>query len=63
MITQISPSPKFHSRKIYVERITVYFLAIFANFSYKIEKFELEVSSVDILGTKFCFQSIHYHIL
>ena len=35
---------------------SVNFLAICANFPSKIEKFELEVVRVGILGTGFCFQ-------
>ena len=46
--------------KTYVKKNnSVYFLAICANFPRKIEKFELEVVSVDILGTGFCFQGSH----
>ena len=41
----------------------VYFLAICVNFPCKIEKFELEVVGVGILGTGFCFQGSHEHIL
>ena len=46
-----------------VEKISVYFLAICANFPCKFEKFELEVVGVGILGTGFCFQGSHEHIL
>ena len=43
-ISAVSPSPNFHSGKSYVKKIILfYFLAIFVNFSFKIEKFELEV--------------------
>ena len=62
MVTQISvalPSPNFHSGKSYGKKIIVYFLAICADFSCKIEKFELEVAVEGILGTGFCFQSLH----
>ena len=58
MVTQISaalPSPSFHSGKSYVKKISAYFLAICANFPCTIEKFELEVVGVGILGTVFCF--------
>ena len=37
----------------------VYFLAICVNFPCKIEKFELEVRGVGILGTRFWFQEIY----
>ena len=56
MVTQISaalPSPSFHSGKSYVKKISAYFLAICANFPCTIEKFELEVVGVGILGTVF----------
>ena len=65
LVTQIaaaSPSPNFHTGKSCVKKIaniiiiSVYFLAICANFPFKIEKFELEVAGVSILGTRFCFQ-------
>ena len=53
-------SPHFHSGKSYVKKITVYFLPICTNFSYKIEKFELEVVGMGILWTGFfCFQGSH----
>ena len=35
---------------------SVYFLAICGNFSSKIQKFELEVVGICMLGTGFCFQ-------
>ena len=60
MVTQISaasPSPNVHSGKSYVKKIV--FLAICANFSRKIEKFELEVVCMGVLGTGFCFQASH----
>ena len=56
MVTQISaasPSPNFHLGKSYVKKITVYFLAICANFPCKIEKFQLEVVGVGILDFAF----------
>ena len=59
MVTQISaasPSPNFHWGKSYVKKISVYFLAICANFPCKTEKFELENIGAGILGTGFCFQ-------
>ena len=58
-ISAASPYPNFHSRKSYFKKITVYFLAIRANFPCKIEKFELENLGVGILGTEFCFQGSH----
>ena len=42
-----------------LEKINVYFLLIYANFQCKIEKFELEIVVVGILGTGFCFQDSH----
>ena len=42
--------------KVMLKNNRVYFLAICANFPCKIEKFELEVVGVGILGTGFCFQ-------
>ena len=66
MVTQTSaasPSPNFHSGKSYVKDITVYFLAIYANFPCEIVKFELEVVGVGILGTLFYFQGSHEHII
>ena len=62
MVTQISailPSPNFHSEKCYDKKMSVYFLGICTNFPCKIEKFELEVVGVCILGTGFCFQGSH----
>ena len=53
------PSLTFHSGKSYVEKLSVYVLGICANFPCKIEKFELEVVGVAILGTGFCFQGNH----
>ena len=50
------PSPKFHLREIYVKKISVYFLAICANFPCRIKKLELKVGNVGILGTGFCSQ-------
>ena len=58
-ISAASPSPNFHSGKSYVKKISVYFLAICVNFSSKIEKFELEVIGMGILGTGLCFQGSH----
>ena len=49
-ISATSPSPNFNSGKSYV-KTSVYFLAIYANFPCKIEKFELEF--VRFLGTGF----------
>ena len=66
LVTQIaasSPSPNFHTGKSCVKKITniiiisVYFLAICANFPFKIEKFELEVAEVSILGQDFAFRA------
>ena len=55
-----SPSPNFYSGKSYVKKNNrVYFLAVCANFSCKIEKFELEVLGVGILRTGFYFQDNH----
>ena len=54
-----SASPNFYSGKRYVKKISVYFLAISANFPCKIENFELLVVGVGILGTGFCFQGSH----
>ena len=54
-----TPSPNFHSGKSYVKKISVYFLAVCANFPCKIEKFELENVRVGILGTGFYFQGSH----
>ena len=62
MVTQISAtslSPNFISGKSYVKKITVYFLAVCANFSCKIKKFELEVVGLGILGIGFCFKGSH----
>ena len=53
------PSPDHHSAKSYVKKISVYFLAICADFPCKTEKFELEVAGVGILGTGFCVQGSH----
>ena len=50
-----SPSPSFHLGKSYVQKITVYFLAICVNIPFKIEKFELEVADVCRLGRGICF--------
>ena len=58
-ISAASPYLNFHSRKSYVKRITVHFLAVCANFPCKIERFELENIGVGILRTEFCFQGIH----
>ena len=61
IVMQISaalPSADFHSGKSYVKKNSVYFLAICAKFPCKIEKFELEVASVTILGG-FCLQGSH----
>ena len=58
-VSTASPSPNFHSGTNYVKKITVYFLAICVNFPCKVEKVELEVVDVDILGTRFCFQGSH----
>ena len=58
MFVQISaalPSPNFSSDKSYVKKVSVYFLAVCANFPCKIEKSELEVIGVVISGTGFCF--------
>ena len=62
-ISAASPSANFDSRKRSVKNISVYFLAICANFPCKIEKFELEVVGVGILGTGLCFQGSHEHML
>ena len=63
MVMQISaalPSPNFHSGNSYVkEKVSVYFLAICAKFPCQIEKSELEVVSVGILGAGFSFQGNH----
>ena len=50
-ISAASPSPNFHSWKSYVKKISVYFLAICANSPCQIDKFELKVVGVCILGT------------
>ena len=60
MVTQISaalPSASFHSGKSYVKKITM--STFCANFPCKIEKFELKVVGVGILGKGFCFQGSH----
>ena len=61
MVTQIStalPFPNFHSGESYVKKNnSVHYLVICANFSFKIEKFELKVVGVDISGTVFCFRA------
>ena len=57
MVTQISaasPSPNYI--KTYYKNNNVYFLAICLNFPCKVNKFELEVVNIGILGTGFCFQ-------
>ena len=62
MVTRIYaalPSPNFHSGKSYIKKSSVYFLAICANFLCKVEKFELEVVGVGILGTGISFQGSH----
>ena len=62
MVTKMSvafPSPNFHLRKSYVKKISVYFLAICANFPCEIEKFELKVVGEGILETGFYFQGSH----
>ena len=56
-ISAASPSPNFRSGKGYVKNISVYFLAICANFLCKIEKFELEVAGVGILETGFALRA------
>ena len=48
-------SLNFSSDKSYVKKVSVYFLAVCANFPCKIEKSELEVVGVGISGTGFCF--------
>ena len=59
-IADASPSLNFHSGRSYVKKSnTVYLLAICVNFPCKIEKFELEVLGIGILGTGFCFQGNH----
>ena len=58
-ISAASPSLNFHSGKSYVKKISVYFLAIYANFPCKIEKFKLDGVGVSILGTGFCFHVSH----
>ena len=59
-VSTASPSPNFHSGTSYVKKNnSVYFLAICVNFPCKVEKVELEVVGVDILGTRFCFQGSH----
>ena len=59
-ISAASLSQNFHSGRSYVKKNnSVYFLAICANFPCKIEKFEVEVVGVGILGTGFCFQGSH----
>ena len=63
MVTQISAALPSDSEKSYVKKISVYFLAICANFPCKIESFESEVVGVGILETGFCFQGSHEHIL
>ena len=59
MVTQISaalPFPNFHSGKSYVKKNnSVWFLAICVNYSCKIEKFEVEVVGIGVLGTRFGF--------
>ena len=52
-----SPSPSFHLGKSYVQKITVYFLAICVNIPFKIEKFELEVADVCRLDEEFAFKA------
>ena len=52
-ISAASPFPNFHF--IYATKISVYFLAICANFPCKIGEFELEFEGFGILGTGFCF--------
>ena len=62
MVTEISAaslSANFHSGKSYVKNSSVYFLAIWVNFPSKIEKFELEVVGMGILGIRFCFNGSH----
>ena len=56
-----SPSPNFYSVKSYVKKITVLTLRFrnCAKFPCKIEKSELEVVSVGILGREICFQGSH----
>ena len=50
-ISAASPFANFHSGKSYSKKTSVYFLAVCVNFPCKIEKFELEVAGMDILGT------------
>ena len=44
----------FIQGRVMLKKITAYFLAICANFLWKIEKFNLEGVGVGILGTGFC---------
>ena len=54
-----SQSPNFHLGRIMFKKNRVYFLAICANLTCKIENFELEVVGVGILRIGFCFQGSH----
>ena len=56
-IAAASSSLNLHSGKSFVKKITlfIYFFAIYIKPPCEIEKFELEVVSVDILRTEFCF--------
>ena len=66
MVMQISaawPFANFHSGKSYSKKTSVYFLAVCVNFPCKIEKFELEVAGMDVLGTGIYLQGSHWHIL
>ena len=58
-ISAKSQTSKFSFGKNYVKKNRVYFLALCANLTCKIEDFELEVVGVGILGIGFCFQGSH----
>ena len=49
--------------RIMLKNKSIYFSAICVNFPCEIEKFESEVVVLDILGTGFCFQGNHWHII
>ena len=55
LISGASSSPNFHSGNNCIKKWQFLFLVICANFPGKIEKFELEVVGVGILGKGFGF--------